>query len=202
MRELGRRAVVRGLAGAGAWVAAGRPGWALATGGAEAERPLEEFGYGAVEVRGQRELQQRAQVMGVVLGLRETELLRPVREMSGTAVAGEQGVGAGLWGDALSVAGASVLVGPPLAVLLWDAAAGGGELRGERLLARAGASVGGAVRGDGGAVAGGEQVELACARAIRRTEPCGWRCVACDCRWRWRSCCECRRGRVRGREFG
>ena len=100
MREVGRRAVVRGLAGVGAWAAAGRPGWAAAVAReGEGARPLEEFGYGEVELRGGREIAQRAQVMGVVMGLREDEMLRPVREMSGTAAAaGEQGIGAGLWG--------------------------------------------------------------------------------------------------------
>ena len=97
MRQVNRRAVVRGLAGAGVWVAAGRPGWAaeIGTDGGLVERPLEEFGYGEVEVRGRREVTQREATMAVVLGLKDAEMLRPVREMS--AGAGGAGVGTGWW---------------------------------------------------------------------------------------------------------
>ncbi len=102
---IGRRAVVKGMAGLGA-VAAARPVWGLAGAGG-GERPLEEFGYGEVEVRGRREVAQRAEALGVVMGLRPEEMLRPVRQMS-RGMGGETGVGTGLWdagGSGLQVSG-------------------------------------------------------------------------------------------------
>ncbi len=55
----------------------------LASEGAAGDRPLEEFPYEQVVVRGERQVAQRENVSAVLLGLNEDSLLKPMREMAG-----------------------------------------------------------------------------------------------------------------------
>lgn len=61
-------------------------------------KPLEEFGYDQVEVRGELERGQQAQAKSVLLGLDENSLLQPFRQMSdGPNAAANLGKSLGGW---------------------------------------------------------------------------------------------------------
>lgn len=85
-----RRRLIQGALAAGSVAVLERSGLAgeVAVGGG---RSLAEFGYEQVEVRGERQVSQRENVSGVLMGLDEDSLLKPFREM-----AGQPGPGANL----------------------------------------------------------------------------------------------------------
>ncbi len=100
-----RREMLRGLTAAGVAAAAATRGLAEGGRGAGAPalnegtaRPLAEFPYDQVEVRGALERGQQAQARSVLLGLDENSLLKPFRQMSdGPNAAAQLGKSLGGW---------------------------------------------------------------------------------------------------------
>ncbi len=76
-----RRGLLQGAVAAGSMAMLERSG--LASEGVAGDRPLEEFPYEQVVVRGERQVAQRENVSAVLLGLNEDSLLKPMREMAG-----------------------------------------------------------------------------------------------------------------------
>jgi len=80
-----RRTALQGIAATSAISAFERSSLAVLP---RSEAPLEEFRYDQVSILGARQLEQRANVLGVLTGLDEDSLLYPFRAMSGKPAPG------------------------------------------------------------------------------------------------------------------